>query len=161
MPHDITLEVAGARVTLPAATLTSLWLERVRGGDARGTVPPPKIGSTFPDQHGIYAGLIAGTDELGGDAHLVVLAGDRDDLTWPEALAWAESVGGRLPTRREQAILFGNVPQLFEKTWYWSDEQFAGYDECAWAQHFLFGHQSDLREDYECRARAVRRVPIR
>ena len=35
MPHDITLEVAGARVTLPAATLTSLWLERVRGGDAR------------------------------------------------------------------------------------------------------------------------------
>ena len=161
MPHDITLEVAGARVTLPAATLTSLWLERVRGGDARGTVPPPKIGSTFPDQHGIYAGLIAGTDELGGDAHLVVLAGDRGDLTWPEALAWAESVGGRLPTRREQAILFGNVPQLFENAWYWSSEQYAGDDESAWIQAFDLGLQSSTHKASRCRARAVRRVPIR
>ncbi len=160
MPHDITLEVAGARVTLPAATLTSLWLERVRGGDARGTVPPPKIGSTFPDQHGIYAGLIAGTDELGGDAHLVVLAGDRDDLTWPKALAWAASVGGRLPTRREQAILFGNVPQLFEKVWYWSSEQYAGDAEYAWFQTFLNGYQDSLHKASRCRARAVRSIPI-
>ena len=160
MPHDITLEVAGARVTLPAATLTNLWLERVRAGDARGTLSPPKIGSTFPGQPGIYAGLIAGTDELGGDAHLVVLAGDRDDLTWPEALAWAESVGGRLPTRREQAILFGNVPQLFEKAWYWSSEQYAGDAEFAWFQDFLNGTQGYRPKASRCRARAVRSIPI-
>ena len=82
-------------------------------------------------------------------------------LTWPEALAWAESVGGRLPTRREQAILFGNVPQLFENAWYWSSEQYAGSAEYAWRQFFSNGGQVDDPKASRCRARAVRRVPIR
>ena len=69
--------------------------------DARVTLP--KIGTAFPGQPGIYAGLIAGGAETGSDAHLIVLDGDRGNLTWPKALDWAESVGGRLPTRREQA----------------------------------------------------------
>ena len=159
MPQDITLDVAGARVTLPAKTITDLWLERVKGAMAARAQAYPKIGHAFPGEAGIYAGLVVG-DDFASDYHLVVLDGDHDEIKWADAKVWAESTGGALPLRKEQAVLFGNVPQLFEKTWYWSDEQFAGYDECAWAQHFLFGHQSDLREDYECRARAVRRVPI-
>lgn len=40
MPQDITLDVAGARVTLPAKTITDLWLERVKGAMAARQYTP-------------------------------------------------------------------------------------------------------------------------
>ena len=65
MTQDITLDVAGARVTLPAATLTNLWLERVRGEKRPVPLSLPKIGFAFPDVPGIYAGLVVGDDKFG------------------------------------------------------------------------------------------------
>lgn len=41
-------------------------------------------------------------------------------MNWEDAKKWAESVGGRLPTRREAALLFGNVPELFKEESYWT-----------------------------------------
>lgn len=44
-----------------------------------------------------------------------------------------------LPARRELSIAYGNVPELFQKEWYWSSTQFsAGY---AWCQNFSDGSQ--------------------
>ena len=159
MNQEITLDVAGARVTLPAAALTDLWLEKLRG--TTGTlVGYPKIGFAFDSVAGTYAGLVAADDKFASDYHLVVLHGDREKLTWEEAKAWAASVGGELPKRKEQAVMFGNVPQLFERTYYWSGEQYAGYDEYAWIQGFTYGTQDTTLKGYRCRARAVRRFPI-
>ena len=160
MTQDITLDVAGARVTLPAKTLTDLWLERVKGAPAARVPAYPKIGHAFPGETGIYAGLVAGDDNFAGDYHLIVLDGDRGGIKWADAKTWAESIGGSLPLRKEQAVMFGNVPQLFEKAWYWSSEQYAGLDEYAWVQSFGYGSQFLTLKDSECRARAVRRIPI-
>ena len=160
MTQDITLDVAGARVTLPAKTLTDLWLERVKGAPAVRVPAYPKIGHGFPGEAGIYAGLVVGDGNFDVDYHLIVLDGDCDDIKWADAKAWAESISGSLPLRKEQAVMFGNVPQLFEKAWYWSSEQYAGHDEYAWFQGFDGGYQDGYRKDSRCRARAVRRIPI-
>jgi hypothetical protein len=159
MTTEVTLDVAGARVTLPAATLTNLWLEQVRG-KAGALIGYPKIGFAFDDQPGIYAGIVVGDDKFQADYHLVVLDADREALPWADAKAWAASIGGELPKRKEQAVMFGNVPQLFEKAWYWSCEEHASYPDYAWAQNFDYGRQHDYRKAFRCRARAVRRIPI-
>jgi hypothetical protein len=117
----------------------------------------PKIGDQ--GEHGIYAGIARGDDTM--DDHIVeVLAETPNKMTWDAAKAWVESIGGTLPTRKEQALLFANVPELFEKEWYWSCEQYAGNDAYAWCQGFGNGGQYGTRENYELRARAVRRLPI-
>jgi hypothetical protein len=109
--------------------------------------------------YGIYAGNARGYDDE-ADGVLEVLAEAPERLTWPEALKWAASLGegARLPTRKEQALLFANVPELFREEAYWSCEQ---HDErWAWYQNFNGGVQDCNDKDYELRARAVRRLPI-
>jgi hypothetical protein len=70
----------------------------------------------------IYAGVLL--DEKGKPAHhLVLLAGQRDNFTWEESKKWAAAQGGELPSRKEQALLFANAAQHFERDWYWSSEQ--------------------------------------
>lgn len=156
----ITLDVAGARVSIPAATLSELWLERVRRQPQRSELGLPKIGFAYPGVAGTYAGLVVADDKFATDYHLVVLNEDRPDLAWPAAIDWAKGVGGSLPKRKEQAVMFGNVPQLFEKAWYWSSEQCASGPDYAWIQYFDDGTQDYGHEVYHCRARAVRRFPI-
>ena len=57
--------------------------------------------------------------------------------------------------------MYANVPELFQKEWYWSCEQHAGHSDDAWAQTFSYGTQSYWSKDsYAFRARAVRRLPI-
>ncbi len=166
-PDAVTFTVAGASVTLPPATLTALWLEKLRGDPApiaskRGQ---PSIGSAWAGKGGIYAGTVRG-DVGQPDYGLVVLDAERNDITWNDAMKWAASldVAGlrdfTLPLRKEQAILFGNVPELFAKEAYWSREEHASDSDSAWCQSFDNGNQSYGRKDGELRARAVRRVPI-
>jgi hypothetical protein len=57
-------------------------------------------------------------------------------------------------------VLYGNVPELFAKEWYWSSTQFAGGEECAWCQKFRNGGQYYTPKSAQLRARAVRRAPI-
>ncbi|MFA5941393.1 MAG: hypothetical protein WC809_18730 [Sinimarinibacterium sp.] len=122
-------------------------------------ITPPAIGAMWSEQRGVYAGVILGAPSE-GDYYLVVLDGDREKVTWAEATEWAKSVGGELAKRKEQAVMFGNVPSLFEPAWYWSCEPHASSPEYAWIQRFYDGDQYDTRKDNRFRARAVRRVPL-
>lgn len=106
-----------------------------------------------------YAGLIIGKDGE-PSCHLVLLASAAEEKTWNDAKAWASEQGGELPTRREQALLFANLKEQFQPNWYWSSEQDAADDSCAWVQDFDDGGQDDGHKSYECRAHAVRRLLI-
>jgi hypothetical protein len=90
----------------------------------------------------------------------VLLPGDNDDATHQEQLGWAKSIGGDLPNRIEQAMLWANHRDQFQKDWYWSNETHHNDSSWAWFQHFYYGGQYDLSQNDELRARAVRRLPI-
>jgi len=108
----------------------------------------------------IYAGLILGKEGQ-PDHHLFLLeAKPADKLNWEAAKAWAASVGGEMPTRREQSLLFANCGQEFEPYYYWSGEQGAGTPSYAWLQGFDGGYQGYGHKSDEYRARAVRRLII-
>ena len=115
------------------------------------TIPPLAEGET-------YIGLIGNSQ---GEAyHLVLLPGDNDDATWQEQMDWAKSIGGDLPNRIEQAMLWAGHKDQFKKDWYWSNEQHHTASGCAWVQTFSNGYQYGYRKYDELRARAVRRLPI-
>jgi len=111
-----------------------------------------------------YAGLILNDDGTPSH-HLVLLPGDHEDTTWQAAVDWAKSIGGELPTRREQSLLFANGKQHFETDWYWSGELldrelYASDASVAWYQYFSYGTQYGNHVYGQCRARSVRRLPI-
>lgn len=103
-----------------------------------------------------YAGIV-----LNGDGspshHLILLPGYSDHASWADQMTWAESIGGELPTRREQSLLFANL-RGFEADVYWSAETHAEDSSCAWYQGFGYGGQDDYPKSAELRAVAVRRV---
>ena len=106
----------------------------------------------------IYVGAIG--DAAGNLHHVILLPGDNDDATHESQLEWAKSIGGDLPTRIEQAMLWANHRDQFKKDWYWSNEIHHAESGWAWYQYFGLGYQITIRKIYELRARAVRRLPI-
>lgn len=112
-----------------------------------------------PGEH--YAGIVLGRGEE-DDYHLFLLPGEAEAVTWQEAKAFSSLVGGELPTRREQALLFANLRDQFKPDWYWywSSEQHASHSGCAWGQSFANGCQGYDPKCDKFRARAIRRVPI-
>ena len=158
-----TIESLRAEVSALAARIDAAekaQAEKAAAVPAQGI--PAGIGVSWG--YGIYAGVVRGNPEQ-RDYHLIVSAEEIDSATWDAARAWAKARGDdevtwSLPQRKEQAILFGNVPELFEKEWYWSDAQSASAAGSAWAQGFSRGHQHYFHKVNEFRARAVRRVPI-
>ena len=92
-------------------------------------------------------------------AHLVLMAAKPEgDLTWQAAMEWAEEVGGALPTRQEQALLFANCKPHLQPCWHWSCEEYEGDASYAWGCHFDDGYQNSDPKSYEGGAVAVRRV---
>ena len=63
----------------------------------------------------IYVGCIG--DAAGNLHHVILLPGDNDDDTHEAQLEWAKSIGGDLPTRIEQAMLWANHREQFKKDW--------------------------------------------
>ena len=106
----------------------------------------------------VYAGIILGKEEP--DYHLILLPGEQVNVQWKTALDWAKSIGGDLPTRREQSLLFANAKEEFKQAWYWSSETHQTSDGYAWYQYFYDGYQDDTRKDSGYPARAVRRLVI-
>lgn len=106
----------------------------------------------------IYVGAIG--DASGNLQHVILLPGDSEDATFEAQLEWAKSIGGDLPNRIEQAMLWANHRDQFKKDWYWSNE--TRHPESGWAcsQDFYGGYQDFTHKDYELLARAVRRLPI-
>ena len=164
MKNDLTKEQLEQpiTVTLPlgvvlniTGTEDAVFVEHPRLADLRKN--RPDIGER--GLHGIYAGNARGYDGE-PDGILEVLDEAPKAMAWDNAKKWAESIGGRLPTRKEQALLFANVPELFKEEAYWSCEQCAGAAGFAWCQYFGYGTQGLYDKDGELRARAVRRLPI-
>ena len=110
-----------------------------------------------------YAGLIGNAS---GDAyHLILLPGDNDGATWQAQLDWVKSIGGDLPDRVEQALLFKNFKSEFQERAYWSNTPCEPDDDeeessRAWYQYFHRGDQISYLKVLEFRARAVRRLPV-
>lgn len=125
----------------------------------------PRIGFKWQEQGGIYAGIARGRDGA-PDYHLIVGPEHDGAIGWTDALAWAKKQTAAsfadfaLPYRKEQALCFANVPELFKEECYWSCEQHESYSDYAWSQSFGSGGQSYWRKDGSLRARAVRRLII-
>lgn len=107
-----------------------------------------------------YAGILLGANGA-PDQHIVLLSGDAEKLTWAAAGKWAKSVGGELPTRREQSLLIAHLKGQFKPDWYWSSEQRSDNSHYAWNQDFSSGGQYYDLKVYEFRARAIRRLAIK
>lgn len=105
-----------------------------------------------------YIGAIVKAD--GAGHHIVLLPGDNNAASWQAQMEWAKSIGGNLPSRIEQAMLFAYHHDAFKPTWYWSNEQRAAYSDYAWSHYFSNGSQYYYFTSFKLRARAVRRVPI-
>ena len=106
-----------------------------------------------------YAGIILGKEGQ-PDYHLILLPGQKEDVTWQVAMDWAASIGGQLPDRRDQSLLYANLKEKFDARWYWSCEQHATESAWAWVQGFGYGLQHYGRKGHDCRARAVRRLVL-
>jgi hypothetical protein len=109
------------------------------------------------------AGMIIGKEgEL--SYYLILMAGELEKTNWEDAKKWAEKQGGdlpsSLPSRREQALLYANLKEEFQKDWYWSNEQHASKSSNAWYQGFEAGDQTYTTKYCKLRARAVRRLVI-
>ena len=104
---------------------------------------------------------VGGTvDASGRVTHTILLPGEKENVMWKDALAWAKEKGGDLPTRIEQAMLWAHHRKLFKARFYWSNEQPAEDSSFAWIQSFLIGYQGYWHQVSETMARAVRRVAI-
>ncbi|MES2017218.1 MAG: DUF1566 domain-containing protein [Pseudomonadota bacterium] len=106
-----------------------------------------------------YAGLILGKDGQ-PDHHVVLLAGEAEEVSWAAALAWAITNGGQLPTRRELSLLYANQREQFERVWYWSSEPQEPRAQLVWGQNFNSGIQTMYGRPFRGRARAIRRLLI-
>ncbi len=159
--ENVTLQLGDAQLSVPKETLVLAWLQTMLTGARQPAEPAPlhRIGVEWSGEVGLYVGIMRG-DADAPDYHLFLLPGELTDTGWDKAVAWAESVGGALPTRREQALLFANLKGEFEPRYYWSGEQCAADPSNAWCQHFDNGDQTSSRKPYEGRARAVRRLII-
>lgn len=100
------------------------------------------------------------TIQIAGQApyHLILLPDHpKDEMTHQAATEWASTVGGDLPTRPEQALLFAHQREQFDRDWYWSNTLHESDPDYAWSQDFHYGGQSNGDRRNELRARAVRR----
>lgn len=109
-----------------------------------------------PGEH--YAGAVLDAD--GNHMHDLVLMPQRHGkrLNWKDALAWAEEVGGALPTRQEQSLIFANCKPHLEGVYHWSCEEYESDASSAWYCHFYYGDQSSGHKGLELAAVAVRRL---
>jgi len=114
---------------------------------------------TYPElkEGELYSGILLGEDGE-PDHHVILLPNNAVNLTWDEAMKFASDAGGDLPTRREQSLLFANIPDL--RGCYWSNTQHSGESGSAWCQDFGHGYQGWSFTGSKCRARAVRRSVI-
>lgn len=116
----------------------------------------PALGADL--EGGLFAGL---TTDKEGRHFAVALLPDKPagEVTWKQALAWAETLDNAvLPTRSVAALLFANLKDQFDKRWHWTSEADDG--SFAWFQTFSYGLQRVGHENNELQARAVRLIQL-
>lgn len=160
------LTIRGLSISVPQHELERLVLDRLAIAEVPQTSPtPPRIGEVWNGQGGIYAGICRGRD---GDADYYLIVGPEYEGTddWSSTRKWADEISADgftdygLPFRKEQALCFANVPELFKQEAYWSCEQHASGSDSAWGQGFSNGGQYHWGKNDKLRARAVRRLKI-
>lgn len=104
-----------------------------------------------------YAGVALNHD--GVVLHHLVLMATRPicKLNWRDAMDWAASTGGHLPTRQELALLYANCKPHLQTGWHWSCESHEDDASYAWTCGFHGGGQDGTRKSSEGSAGAVRR----
>jgi len=79
---------------------------------------------------------------------------------------WARElrIGGKddwyLMSRLDALVCFGELPDQFERDWYWTSTQASWDAQSAWCQYFGTGSQTYDHKGASLRARAVRREPL-
>jgi hypothetical protein len=116
----------------------------------------PAVGDT------LLGGIFAGVTTNGGKHHcaVVLLPDQPAPMRWNDAMYWAKSVGGELPSRAVSALLFVNLRDDFLTRSHWTSELNGGYGSFAWATSFVDGGQYRCHTDDEIYARAVRLIPL-
>jgi len=120
---------------------------------------PINIGLPQLNKNEKWLGLVMSADGSKKD-HVILLPGEANEVNWDDATKWAESIGGKLPDRVEQALLFKTMKNEFKEEPYWSCEQHANEAEWAWYQGFKYGIQYYHPLTSKLRARAVRRISV-
>jgi hypothetical protein len=101
---------------------------------------------------------LCGIVDANGDVtHTILLPGDNDDASQETQFAWAQSLGGDLPNRIEQAVMFAKFRDRFQRDAYWSNESCDWNASYAWCQDFDSGPQHYGPKSAALRAVAVRR----
>lgn len=106
-----------------------------------------------------WLGLVISADGSKKE-HVILLPGEVEEVEWQEAMEWAKSIGGELPDRVEQALLFKSMKNEFKEEAYWSCETHANNTGWAWYQNFYIGGQYSDHKYTKLRARAVRRILV-
>jgi hypothetical protein len=129
------------------------------------TITIPRIGAEWPEQGGIFLGIVAGAD--GQPDYLLILGPEAPKkLKHAAALKWARGLKTNgfkdwdLPNRNDGPVAYGNGRTHFQRDWYWTNTQHAESDDYAWVQSFHGGNQNDGHKHDGLRARAVRRLVI-
>ena len=107
-----------------------------------------------------YAGPVLDAD--GNLMHHLVLRAElpTGEITWQAAMDWADSIGGALPTRQEQALLFANCKTHVRPEWHWSSQTHEDDASFAWICYVITGSQDYYLKSYEGGAVAVRRIHV-
>ena len=159
-------------IELTESIIASLVLDRLNGThQAIHNYPAimplpefPAIGDYWPVQGGIFAGLMRGRDD--GKDYVLIKGPELPEGTFQETQdrAAAIEVDGhkdfRCPYRNEQSLLFANLPDEFQKKWYWSCERHQVNEDYAWYQDFYGGDQNYYRINATCLGCAVRVIPL-
>jgi hypothetical protein len=153
MNEIATLECGEIKVSAPLPRIERLIAGLFHADEQ--TLAAKTVSGVVLHEGEVYAGLVFDAETGDPSHHLVLLPGEVTG-NWQQSLDWAQSIGGHLPTRQEQAFLRAQLNRLFEPAWYWSGEQYSS--DYAWVQDFYDGSTDYGRKDYEARARAVRRV---
>ena len=157
----IVFDLGRGTLNVPAGDLLQAWLQQEIQQRASAPLIAPALGQCWPGTTDIYAGLVRGLEGQ-RDYHLLVHEEVFKPGPWQAAVDWAPSLGEQysVPDRRESRILVVNVSELFAGEWYWTNAQYAGYADYAWAQNFGDGIQLNYRKANKFPARAVRRLII-
>lgn len=95
-------------------------------------------------------------DGLANTRALVESEIDCPAAEWADGLVIEGHADYYLPSRRELALAWANIPERFSKVWLWSSTQPS--PGCAFFQHFNNGYQGYYDSYFRGRVRAVRRV---
>lgn len=127
---------------------------------------PPRVGQWWPEQGGVFAGVLRARGDPLYDLCLVRGQLSPGASSWGALMDWAYGLRDhgfadwRLPNRREAALLVCNDFEARRTaTWYWTRERNGSL--YAWAQSFGYGEQDFFPTDtVPCHAMAVRLVPF-